>query len=158
MSGRVAAGLAAVTVALMVAPAASAYTVEPTLTRVAGVETRCYTTAWPFRAEHFGGYFDATTRVISMQGWACGWIGRTLRGRHPAQWRMTLTAKSWHLFSHEVAHSLGYDHGESTVGADCEGWRLMRGLMRAAGVDRGYATALWRASAHRARCPLPASP
>ena len=138
--------------ALAAAPGASgAYTVEPTLTRVAGVETRCYEPgAWELGNE-YGGYWDGT--VIALRANACRWIGRTLAGERPADWRRTIVALNWHLFAHEVAHSQGFDHGEKTVGADCRGWRIMRPLMRAAGIGRRYAYVLWVSSAHRASCP-----
>src|SRR3990167_6992471 len=101
--------------------------------------------------EEFGGYWDGT--VIALRANACRWIGRTLAGERPADWRRTIVAFSWHLFAHEVAHSQGFDHGEKTVGADCRGWRIMRPLMRAAEISRGYAYVLWVSSAHRASCP-----
>ena len=76
-------GVLVVGVALATAPGAQAgYTVEPTLTRVAGVEVRCYEPgAWELGNE-FGGYWDET--VIALRANACRWIGRTLAGERPA--------------------------------------------------------------------------
>lgn len=146
--------LVVLVVTLAAAPAASgAYTVEPTLTRVAGVETRCYATGEPRWAIGGGGgyawgWYDVD--VIGLRAWVCRGIQPTLAGRKPDAFSV---ATSWWVFSHEVAHARGFDHGEATVGADCRGWRIMRPLMRAAGIGRGYAFVLWRLSAHRANCP-----
>ena len=109
--------------------------VERNLAAVAGVSVTC-PARWPHTEEAGGWYWP--DKGIELRVMWCRAIGRTLAGQRPNG-----AGFAWHTFAHEVAHSLGYDHGTSTIGAQCAGWRMMRPLMRKAGLPRGYARKLW---------------
>lgn len=108
-------------------------TVESQLTQVAGVEVRC-PSPWP-RAGLLGTY-DEPTQAINLAPRLCRTLARDLAGQYGK--RPDASAKAWSAFAHELAHHRGYDHGEHTLGADCVGERIDAGLMRKAGLPRGY--------------------
>ncbi len=140
------AAVAAVAVALALASFASA-SIADRLTRAAGLEVTCSTTVPGLPAEGqtpSGMYLDG--RVWLRQD-KCSRIEATLTGR-TAKGGVKLTRQglAWLTLAHEVAHHNGYDHGETTTGAECAGYRLfVRPLMRNAGVRQPYVVRLTKA-------------
>jgi hypothetical protein len=110
------------------ANAAPQYTLDPTLTRIAGAETRCYH-AWPAIWADANGWYDETGPTIGLPPWACRTIARSLSG----EGRPARVGMAWFVFSHEVAHHLGFEH-EGSPSTDAVGWRRLGLLMARGGV------------------------
>lgn len=126
---------------------AAEYEIDQRLTRAARAETRCYPGPLPFVPVASGAYWDD---VISLSGDVCRNIDlaftvRPLRGQALAR-----AANGWHVFAHEYAHHLGYDHGEQTIGADVAGERLERHLMARCDVPQNLRIRIQRYTVHEA--------
>jgi hypothetical protein len=170
---------AACLAALALAPAGLA-DADPRLSAITGVPVDCRTAPIPpaevgWTAGIVHGYYDPGGAQILDHGVE---IGRTQRRivlaphvckplrlvapdtckrprvdcySHVRQ-TMRKRAFSWHMLAHEYAHAQGYDHGETTIGADCAAERYyMRPLMVAYGIPPVYAERLWRLA--RGYCP-----
>jgi hypothetical protein len=79
-----------------------------------------------------GGYYSDDPPRIGLSARVCAWLWLNLDGSYHLE-SLDAQAWAWHTFSHEIAHHLGYDHGERTVGADCIGVRRVGLVMRRAG-------------------------
>lgn len=124
--------LLAVAAVAAAASTPATYTVEPALTRAAGVETRCYE-SWPYGQEHTGwwGPDPASGQVvIALHPRVCHAITRAIRGPRRAG---GYQPAALHTYAHEVAHHRGATH-ESRPDADTLGCRLLPGLMRQLGI------------------------
>ena len=129
------------------------------LSAVAGVRVECSPAPIPdtivgIPGAIVYGYYSFPAQIL-VDGVEVGWtepsitlapqICRALdftRYRKPLR-TMVNRAFAWHLFAHEVSHDRGYDHGETTIGADCAAERLyMLPMMLDYGIPRWYARLL----------------
>ena len=135
-------------VALVLAGPAQAGTAE-VLSVAAGVEVRCVSVIPGVAAvgQQPSGMYDTVNRVVFVRADKCARIRADLAGRLVRRQQVAaLRGLAWLTVAHEVAHHHGFDHGETTLPAECAGFRYyLRPLMVKAGLPRWYADRLVKA-------------
>lgn len=122
--------------------------VQTTLARITGIDTRCYPAipGIPAEGQRPNGMYapadqDTGLPRIYLTDQVCGRIGDDLARRTPTRTiGVTRRGLAWLVVAHEIAHHYGYDHGQTTIGAECAGFRYyLRPLLRAARLQAAYA-------------------
>lgn len=130
--------------------ASSTAGVAETLTKAAGVQVVC---GGPLPGVAAEGQTPSGLYLAGEQPWIwlrqdrCDRIRADL-ARRPTRSQLEVTRRglAWLVLAHEVAHHHGYDHGETTLPAECAGFRYyLRPLMRDAGLPATWVDARWKA-------------
>lgn len=115
-----------------------AYTVNPVLSRITGVEVRI-PDKWMYgknRGFH-GPERAGGANAIYLRPKVHAKIAATLQGKFPPSW---YTAAAWHLLAHEYGHQVGIGHERKGAGslnaADKFAFAHMKLLMKRAGLPK----------------------